>query len=59
MLLTASSWFGNAQSSNLTGLPDTVAMSNSKPALSRWYIGSKVSTGWFPVENIVPFCNSR
>lgn len=56
MLFTASSSPGIAHISSFTGLPESVATSNSKPALSKWYIGRSISTGWLPVENMLPFC---
>src|SRR5258707_240124 len=57
--LTVSSSEGRVQNSNLTGFPETVATSKAKPALSRWYMGSKGSTGWLPVEKKLPLSVSR
>lgn len=44
---TSASSEGMAQYSNFTGLPDPVATSKAKPAVSRWHIGSSISTGCF------------
>ncbi|SKS40226.1 Uncharacterised protein [Mycobacteroides abscessus subsp. abscessus] len=55
---TAWSSRGMAHSSSLAGLPETVATSIPKPAAFRWCNGSSISTGWFPVENMVSFCMS-
>ena len=52
--VTASSSRGKAHHSTLPGPPEMVAMSTAYPACMMWCIGSRVSTGWLPVEKKVP-----
>ena len=54
-LVTDLSLLGIAHCSIIAGAPVGVTRSNSKPALIRCSIGKAISTGWFPVENFLPF----